>query len=268
MRSFLYIILAFSPFICAFPEVDLLLPGIHDQKLQAGILSEENNTRTYLVTFMETGELANPKTRQNTMTAISAPDSFQLISAVNKERTALLSCDISSTTATSCHASVGELQVRGTLKSKDLNWTPVPVTTSYEDRKKNGDPTSSPSYCSAARETAVSQGTSSNTVPAVNEPFSKERKSSNDSVLLNAFRLASIKLFQDEETSEPFMTEVLYTSGFAMLMFAYSTFFSEPPHSLFGRTTVSCLSMLCIRGGGFATLARKKTLCKQRLSVK
>jgi hypothetical protein len=40
MRSFLYIILAFSPFICAFPEVDLLLPGIHDQKLQAGILSE------------------------------------------------------------------------------------------------------------------------------------------------------------------------------------------------------------------------------------
>jgi hypothetical protein len=37
MRSFLYIILAFSPFIGAFPEVDLLLPGFHDQKLQAGV---------------------------------------------------------------------------------------------------------------------------------------------------------------------------------------------------------------------------------------
>jgi hypothetical protein len=40
MRSFLYIILAFSPFIGAFPEVDLLLPGFHDQKLQAGVQSK------------------------------------------------------------------------------------------------------------------------------------------------------------------------------------------------------------------------------------
>jgi hypothetical protein len=100
----------------------------------------------------------------------------------------------------------------------------VPVTTSYENRKKNGDATSSSSYSSAARETTFSQGTSSNTLPALNEPYSNERKSSNDSVLLNAFRLASVKLFQDEQASGTFMTEVLYTSGFAMLMFAYLLF--------------------------------------------
>lgn len=40
MICFLYIFLAFSPFIGAFPEVDLLLPGFHDETLQAGILSE------------------------------------------------------------------------------------------------------------------------------------------------------------------------------------------------------------------------------------
>ena len=40
MLYFLYIVLAFSPFIDAFPEVDLLLPGFHDETLQAGILSE------------------------------------------------------------------------------------------------------------------------------------------------------------------------------------------------------------------------------------
>lgn len=134
-----------------------------------------------------------------------------------------MSCDISSTTAASCQASVGELHVSGTLKPKDLNWIPVPVTTSYEGHKTNDDAMpSSSSYWSAVWKTGIPQETSS-TVPALNGPLSNERQSKNDSVLLEDSLVTSQKLFE-EERSEPFMTEVLYTSGFALLVFAYLLF--------------------------------------------
>lgn len=87
----------------------------------------------------------------------------------------------------------------------------------------NDDATPSSSYYwSAVWETGIPQETSS-TVPAPNGPLSNERQSKNNSVLLEDSLLISQKLFE-EERSEPFMTEVLYTSGFALLVFAYLLF--------------------------------------------
>lgn len=86
----------------------------------------------------------------------------------------------------------------------------------------NDDATSSSSYWSAVWETGIPQETSS-TVPALNGPLSNERQSKNDSVLLEDSLLISQKFFEEERT-EPFMTEVLYTSGFAILVFAYLLF--------------------------------------------
>ena len=83
-------------------------------------------------------------------------------------------------------------------------------------------PSSSSSYWSAVWKTGIPQETSS-TVPALNGPLSNERQSKNDSVLLEDSLVTSQKLFE-EERSEPFMTEVLYTSGFALLVFAYLLF--------------------------------------------
>lgn len=87
----------------------------------------------------------------------------------------------------------------------------------------NDDATpSSSSYWSAVWETGIPQETLS-TVPDLNGPLSNERQSKNDSVLLEDSVLTSQKLFE-EERSEPFMTEILYTSSFALLVFAYLLF--------------------------------------------
>jgi hypothetical protein len=100
----------------------------------------------------------------------------------------------------------------------------VPITASYEHPAKSGAPTLSSSDSSATGGSTSSQDTSSDALLAVDEPLSKERKNLNNTVLLNIFRFTGVKLFQNEEVYEFFMTEVLYTSAFAMLVFAYLLF--------------------------------------------
>jgi hypothetical protein len=54
--------------------------------MDTGLEKEENGTKTYLVSVMDSLDSATSRSRENIMTVISAPSSFQLESAINKER--------------------------------------------------------------------------------------------------------------------------------------------------------------------------------------
>ncbi|KAJ5660341.1 hypothetical protein N7507_006792 [Penicillium longicatenatum] len=127
MRFYTIALLTGATAAAAGNTANLLLPGFQGHDLQAGIMGEDGDATTYLITCPTSVAASACGIPGKGMTAISAPSSAQLINT-NGANTASLSCNVAGSTYASCYAQEGTVTVQQTLASSNINWMAVTVT--------------------------------------------------------------------------------------------------------------------------------------------
>ncbi|KAJ5765370.1 hypothetical protein N7520_004929 [Penicillium odoratum] len=174
MRFYTVALLTGATAATAGSTANLLLPGFQGRDMQAGVLGQDGDATTYLITCPTSVASSACGIPGKGMTAISAPSSAQLINT-NGANTASLSCNVAGTTYASCFAQEGTVTVHQTLAASNINWMAVTVTgpcsTSTPTPTPTQTPTSTPTSTSTSTSTSTHSSTSTVTPSSASTSF-------------------------------------------------------------------------------------------------
>ncbi|KAJ5630485.1 uncharacterized protein N7484_010585, partial [Penicillium longicatenatum] len=177
MRFYTIALLTGATAAAAGNTANLLLPGFQGHDLQAGIMGEDGDATTYLITCPTSVAASVCGIPGKGMTAISAPSSAQLINT-NGANTASLSCNVAGSTYASCYAQEGTVTVQQTLASSNINWMAVTVTGDCYTSTPTPTPTPTPTSTPTPTHSSTSTQTPSSTWTPVSTPKKSPTKSS------------------------------------------------------------------------------------------
>ncbi|KAJ5936162.1 hypothetical protein N7454_005460 [Penicillium verhagenii] len=197
MRFYTVALLTGATAAAAGSTANLLLPGFQGHDLQAGILGQDGDATTYLVTCPTSVASSACGIPGTGMTAISAPSTAQLINT-NGANTASLSCNVAGTTYASCSAQEGTVTVQQTLAASNINWMAVTVTGPCSTSTPTPTPTPTPT--STPTPTHFS---SSTLVTSTSTPVSSPKKSPTKS---STRLISSTPLVSGAATTAPAVT--------------------------------------------------------------
>ncbi|KAJ5641744.1 hypothetical protein N7490_005744 [Penicillium lividum] len=180
MRFYTVALLTGATAATAGSTANLFLPGFQGYDMQAGVLGQDGDATTYLITCPTSVASSACGIPGKGMTAISAPSSAQLINT-NGANTASLSCNVAGTTYASCFAQEGTVTVQQTLAASNINWMAVTVTgpcsTSTPTPTATPTPTSTPTSTSTSTSTHSSTSTVTPSSISTSSPVSTPKKS-------------------------------------------------------------------------------------------